>query len=318
MNERNLVICDREIRYADSLGENISMREDLAVKVYVCSTLEKVLELVEDKPVHLFLVDETYPYKERSVIEANQIFVLGRDRVSDLGEEECQVRKYQSADKIIREIFEVYVDKTKENVMRTMRKEEVRMVAVYSPLHRLGKTTFAKSLGKECAKKKKVLYISMEEYAGAMEQKGMNLADLLYYMRQGKGNLGIRLQVAVQKEEELDVLMPIPITKDLKEVCLEEWKGFLKEIKEESTYDLMILDVGECVQGLYEILEMCHRIYMPLLDDYISKKKLEQYAYNLKLLGLDRIERITYSFIMPEQIEEYAKVRAKEEILCYK
>lgn len=316
MNERNLVICDREIRYADSLGENISMREDLAVKVYVCSSLDKVLELMEDKSIHLFLVDETYSYEERSVIEAAQIFVLGRGRIFDLGEEECQVRKYQCADEIIREIFEVYVDKTKENVMRIMRKEEVRMVAVYSPLHRLGKTTFAKELGKACAKKKKVLYMSLEEYAGVTEQKGLNLADLLYYMRQGKGNLGIRLQTAVQKEEELDVLMPMPILKDLKEVCCEEWRAFFQELKEESIYDLMILDVGECVQGLYEILEMCNRIYMPVLEDDVSKKKLEQYAYNLKHLGLDRIERITYPFTMPEQIEEYAKIRAKEETLC--
>lgn len=316
MNERNLVICDREIRYADSLGENIAMREDLAVKVYVCSSLSKVIELVEEKPIHLFLVDESYSYEQRSAIETNQVFVLGRGRVSDLGEEECQIRKYQCADEIIREIFEVYVDKTKEHVMRSLHKEDVRMVAVYSPLHRLGKTTFAIALGKACANMKKVLYVNLEEYAGMTEPKGMNLADLLYYMRQGKGNLGIRLQTAVQKEEELDVLMPMPITRDLKEVCSEEWKAFLTEIKEESIYDMVILDVGESVQGLYEVLQMCHRIYMPVLEDPVSKRKLEQYAYNLKQLHLEKIERITYQFTMPEQIEEYAKIRAKEETLC--
>ena len=318
MNERTLVICDREIRYADSLGENISMREDLAVKVYVCSNLEKVLELVEEKPIHLFLVDEAYSYEERSEVEAKQIFVLGRGRIPDLGDEECQVRKYQCADEIIREIFEVYIDKTKENVMRSLNREEVRIVAVYSPIHRLGKTTFAIALGKACATKKKVLYVNLEEYAGMTEPKRMNLADILYYMRQGKGNLGIRLQTAVQKEEELDILMPMPIARDLKEVGSEEWKAFLREIKEDRIYDMVILDVGECVQGLYEILESCNRIYMPVLEDDISKKKLEQYAHNIKQLNLEKLERITYQFTMPEQIEEYAKIRAKEETSCYK
>lgn len=314
MNERNLVICDREIRYADSLGENISMREDLAVRVYVCSNLEKVSELSEEKPIHLFVVDEGYTYKERNQIDANQVFVLCRGRVADLGDEECQVGKYQCADEIIREIFEVYIDKTKENVMRSLRKDRARLLAVYSPIHRLGKTTFAIALGRECAKKKRVLYLNLEEYAGMMGEEGLNLGDLLYYIKQGNGNLGIRLRAAVQKNEELDYLMPIPISQDLKEVSEKEWELLLKEIVENSTYELVIIDVGESVQGLYHILERCDRIYMPVLEDDISQNKIKQYDNNLKQLNLGKIERITCRFVMPEQVEEYAKVRAKEEI----
>ena len=314
MNERNLVICDREIRYADSLGENISMREDLAVRVYVCSSLEKVSELSAEKPIHLFVVDEGYTYKERNQIEANQVFVLCRGRVTDLGEEECQVRKYQCADEIIREIFEVYIDKTKENVMRSMKKDRARLVAVYSPIHRLGKTSFAIALGRECAKEKRVLYLNMEEYAGMSGGEVLTLGDLLYYMKQGNGNLGIRLQAAVRKNEDLDCLLPIPISQDLKEVSEKEWEMLLKELMENSTYELIILDVGESVQGLYNILKRCDRIYMPILEDHISQNKLKQYDDNLKLLNLEKIERITCRFVMPQQVEEYAKVRAKEEI----
>ena len=314
MNERNLVICDREIRYADGLGENISMRTDLAVKVYVCSSLEKVSEFSEQKPIHLFVVDEGYTYNERKEIDANQVFVLCRGRVTDLGEEECQVRKYQCADEIIREIFEVYVDKTKANVTRCMRKERARLVAVYSPIHRLGKTTFAIAFGRECARKRRVLYLNLEEYSGMAEEERMNLGDVLYYMKQGNGNLGIRLQSAVQRDEELDVLMPIPISKDLKEVSEKEWKMFLKEITENSTYDLVILDMSDSVQGIFGILEQCDRIYMPVLEDHISKAKLTQYEQNLTQMNLKKIQRITCRFVMPEQVEEYARIRAKEEI----
>ena len=48
MNEKNLVICDPEIRYANRLGENISQREELAVKVHICSSFEKLKELCKD------------------------------------------------------------------------------------------------------------------------------------------------------------------------------------------------------------------------------------------------------------------------------
>ena len=315
MNERNLVICDREIRYATVLGENISSRDDLAVRVYVCSSLEKVVELSESKIIHLFVVEEGYTYDERSQIEAEQVFVLGRGRVADLGEEECPIWKYQCADEIIREIFEVYVDKTKENVMRSIRKERARLVAVYSPIHRIGKTTFALALGKECAIKKRVLYLNLEEYASLEGEAGLNLGDILYYMKQGNGNLGIRLQAAVRKNEELNYLAPIPILQDMKEVSENEWKMLISELVENSTYDLIILDMSESVQGIYRILERCDRIYMPVSEDRISQSKLKQYDENVKQLKLEKIERITCRFVMPEQVEEYAKIRAKEEIV---
>ena len=314
MNERNLVICDREIRYADSLGENISMREDLAVRVYVCSSLEKVTELAGERPIHLFVVDEGYTYGERKQIDANQVFVLGRGRVTDLGNEEWQVGKYQCADEIIQEIFEVYIDKTKEDIVRSMKKEKARLVAVYSPIHRIGKTTFAIALGKECAMKKRVLYLNLEEYAGMSDGEGLTLGDVLYYMKQGKGNLAIRLQAAVRRNGELDYLMPIPNAQDLKEVSEKEWELLLKELVENSTYEMVILDVGESVQGLFQILERCNRIYMPILEDQVSQNKLKQYDENLRQLNLEKIQRTTSRFVIPQQVEEYARARAKEEI----
>ena len=313
MNERNLVICDREIRYADSLGENISMRDDLAVRVYVCSNLEKVTELSEERPIHLFVVDEGYTYEERKQVEANHVFVLCRGRVADLGNEEFQVAKYQCADEIIREIFESYIERTKEHVVRCMKKDRARLVAVYSPIHRLGKTTFAIALGKECAKKKRVLYLNLEEYAGMTGETGLTLGDIFYYMKQGNGNLALRLQAAVRKNEELEYVMPIPILQDLKEISEKEWEMFLRELVENSSYEMIILDMGESVQGIYRILEMCNRIYMPILEDSISQGKMKQYDDNLKHLNLEKIQRITSRFVMPEQIEEYARARAKEE-----
>lgn len=315
MNEKNLVICDREVRYANGLGENIAEREDLAVKVYVCSNFERVLELAKDKRIHIFIVDEQFAYAQRTQIGANQIFVLARGKVADLGEEEWAVGKYQCADEIIREVFEFYIDRTKENVMRSMNKERARLVAVYSPIHRIGKTSFAMALGKECAKKKKVLYLNLEEYAGFEEvrEEELNLGDLLYYLKQGNGNLGIRLKSAVKTIDELDVVLPMTVVLDLKEITWDEWKMLLEQILENSPYEIVIMDIGESIQGLFSLLEMCDRVYMPVLDDDISTRKAQQYQKNIEQLKLEKLKRITYRFIMPQNVEEFAKIRMKEE-----
>lgn len=277
MNGRNLVICDPEIRYGNSLGENISAHEELAVKVYVCSTIDKVIELSKEKTIHIFVVDESYSIKERRLADANHVFVLGRGNVKDLGKEEVQIAKYQCANEIIRQILEVYIRKTKENVMQSIGKERAKIVAVYSPIHRIGKSTFAIALGKECAKKKRVLYINLEEYAGMEEKEGLNLGDLFYYMEQEDGNLGIRLQAAIGRWERLDYIVPIPICKDLKEISEQEWIKLLEELSCIGTYEVLILDIGESIQGLWNVLDICDRVYMPILKDSISQQKIQQY-----------------------------------------
>lgn len=315
MSDKNVVICDREIRYANGLGENISEREDLAVKVYVCSSFEHVLELEQAKKIHIFIVDEEITYAQRTQIGANQVFVLARGKVADLGEEEWAIGKYQCADEIIRQVFEFYVDRTKENIMRCMNKERARLVAVYSPIHRVGKTTFALALGRECAKSKKVLYLNLEEYAGmeVSQDTNMNLGDLLYYLRQGNGNLGIRLQAAVKEDEGLDVVPPIPVVLDLKEVTWEEWEALITQLLENSLYEMVVLDVGESVQGLFPLLELCDRVYMPVLEDENSRRKLKQYQDNVEQLKLEKLKRITYQFVMPQNPEGFARILMKEE-----
>lgn len=315
MSDKNVVICDREIRYANGLGENIVERDDLAVKVYVCSSFEHVLELEQAKKIHIFIVDEEITYAQRTQIGANQVFVLARGKVADLGEEEWAIGKYQCADEIIRQVFEFYVDRTKENVMRCMYKERARLVAVYSPIHRVGKTTFALALGRECAKSKKVLYLNLEEYAGmeVSQDTNMNLGDLLYYLRQGNGNLGIRLQAAVKEDEGLDVVPPIPVVLDLKEVTQEEWEALITQLLENSLYEMVVLDVGESVQGLFPLLELCDRVYMPVLEDEISRRKIKQYQDNVEQLKLEKLKRITYQFVMPQNPEGFARILMKEE-----
>ena len=86
------------------------------------------------------------------------------------------------------------------------------------------------------------------------------------------------------------------------------------ELVENSTYELVILDLSESIQGLHTIMERCDRIYMPVLEDAVSQMKMNRYDNNLRQLKMEKIERKTTRFVMPEKVEDYAKLRAKEEI----
>lgn len=318
MNEKNLVICDREMRYANSLAMNITNDSNWAVKVCVCSSMEHALNFRKMNEVHILLIDESYPYSERQRVMAEQTFVLCKDRVSDLGKEEREIGKFRCADDIIREIFEIYTEHTDENLMSLGRKKGAKLIAVYSPIHRIGKTTFACAIARAYAKQWQTLYINMEEYPAFTEkvEEGTNLGDLLYYAKQGSGNFGAKLRAGVKTIDGMDYLLPIPILLDLKEVSKEEWELLLEQIVKNSAYERIVLDIGESIQGLFQILEMCNRVYMPTVSEAVSEQKMRCYDRNIEHLRLERLTKITHRFVMPENVEEYAKLRVKEEGEC--
>jgi indolepyruvate ferredoxin oxidoreductase beta subunit len=93
----------------------------------------------------------------------------------------------------------------------------------------------------------------------------------------------------------------------------EEWEALITQLLENSLYEMVVLDVGESVQGLFPLLELCDRVYMPVLEDENSRRKLKQYQDNVEQLKLEKLNRITYQFVMPQNPEKLAKILTKEE-----
>lgn len=44
----------------------------------------------------------------------------------------------------------------------------------------------------------------------------------------------------------------------------EEWLLILKRIMEYCEYDVILLDLGGQMEGIFELLQRCERIYMPV------------------------------------------------------
>lgn len=317
MEEKNLVICIQEFRYASILADNISEKEELALKVYTFTNASGVLKFMEQKRIHILIVDETWSYDERNQMIANQVYVLTTECCKDLGKDEKEILKYQSTDRILQGIFEHYCSRDKETLLKGVKKGKADLFAVYSPIHRIGKTTFALELGRELSQQKKVLYLNLETYAGYgvhfTKSEGRSLGDLFYFIRQGNGSLPLRITTLVEHIGKLDYISPFEVATDLQDVMAEEWVALLKQLLEESHYETVILDMGEAIQGMFSILNMCDKIYMPVLDDDISCSKIRQYEDSVRCLFLDSVLERTVQISANEDLEETARIVAREE-----
>lgn len=317
MNEKNLVVCDKELRYADGLSQNISTRSEFALRVYICTNLASVVQLKQEREIHILIVDEAFTYEERTEMGAEQTFVLTKEVCQDLGKKEKEIYKFQSADRILAIVFETYCDRSGNSILKTIKKQKRKLIAVYSPIHRVGKTTFALALGKELAKTEKTLYLNFEEYADVGERfaraEGRNLGDLLYYIRQENQDAALRVSTMVRQIEDLDYIPPMLLNTDLREVSLEEWNNLLQLILEKTVYESVVLDIGDGLQGFMEILQLCDTIYMPVLEDDISRCKVQCFREGLRQMQLEELTDKIQEFTAADDMEAYARKLIKEE-----
>ncbi len=318
MNEKNLVICDKVLRYAKGLSENIFARNEFSLRVHICTSLESVLQFKKEREIHLLIIDDSFSYAEREQVHAEQTFILTKETCPDLGEGEKEIYKYQSADKILAEVFETYYERTNTNILKYVKKERKKLITVYSPIQRIGKTTFAIALGRELAKSRRTLYLNLESYADIggrfVKAEGRNLGDLLYYMHQEGGNMSMRISTTVLKMENLDYIPPFLLNQDIKDITPNEWQRFLTIILEDSIYETVILDLSDSIQGLPELLQCSDKIYMPILEDSISKKKINLFDEMMGKMQLRDLREKTCRFTAEDDMAACAKRIAQEEM----
>lgn len=294
MVSKNLVICDSEEGYAQALAMYFMRKKELAAEVQVCSTVTQVMELEKTKKIHLLFLAGEYAKEAKGKLQAEKIFLLTTGAEEADGEN--QVYKYQSGEKIVEDMIRICGLEASENesIYKGGRKQGGKIIGIFSPVHRIGKTTYGLKLGEEMAATENVLYLNLEIYGGIgghFEEGEQTLADVLYYARQGKGNLGLLLTTVVKHRKNLDYIVPMPVAEDVKSVKAEEWLMLIRRILEQSIYDVIILDLDEGISGVYELLRACTKIYLLYTQDLYGQAKLRQFENEVNLLGYEDILR---------------------------
>jgi len=293
LSGKNLLICDAELSYVNLLMENILSGKELLTDVRACTSWESLEKHLTEVSVDILLIAEEWEERVKELNDIGKVYFL----TSQKEKKGKYIYKYQNANEIIATIFE------DEKIFLIKEEQKIKTLAVYSPIHRVGKTKYAIKIGKQHARKEKTLYLNLEEYAGlegACEEGRGTLADLLYYLEQETENIWLKLKAMVLQDGWLDYLLPMPNCKDLKEVRYEQWRELLAVLAE-TGYETIVLDLGESVQGLWDILRLCDRVYMPILEDDISLGKIEKFEKNLIETGYGDVLKKVYKFSAKEE-----------------
>lgn len=225
-----------------------------------------------------------------------KIAILNDDKHIEFINDCKTIYKYQSADKVISDILNICAEDKKE-----IRKENNlkigndRIIGIYSPVNRCGKTTLSLELCKNF-ENKKVLLINFESYSTIMEnlelEEGYNLSDLLYFYIKNEGRLDIKLEAIKRQYQGIDIIPPIKNPKDLKEVSDDVWIDFINKIRSIDKYEIIVLDISNVFCDISVILDLCDVILMPVLEDTNSCIKKEKFLQHINCINISISEKI--------------------------
>lgn len=291
MKNSSLVICDKDEAYAKALSLYLTGKKEFLSEIQVRTELKALQE--EKEEIDVLLISEEYPGNLRKNCKANKTFLLYSGKKPAIQENEVLLFKYQSGEKILTQIVEECGELFSEDVIfrTSSEKEEVEILGVFSPVHRIGKTSYALELGEEYAQHKNVLYLNLELYSGMQghfEDRGQALADVLYHARQEKQNLGLFLSTHVQHLGNVDVVAGM-FSEDMKQIHAKEWKELLQKIVSQTIYDVVILDIDEGIPEVYDLLQICTKIYILVKEDLYGQAKMRQLEKEICLLRKEEI-----------------------------
>lgn len=287
----------------------------------VYSSFEKLEALPGNGRNRILLAGEEIPYEQRKQITAGKRLFSPRVSVRTWAKRKKSCRDTR-AQSLTAGIMEVLKDDRSGPGSRYYQKSDSGRVFSHSPNR---KDNFAIRLGKALAEKQNVLYVNLETYAGEggyfQDRDVLNLSHLLYYVKQDEGDISVRIASVVKQMGKLDYIPPVKVWTDLLDVPSREWEIFLERLAGQSVYHVILLDMGNSLNGLFGILNLCQRILVPFRKDVHGDAKMKQYHGILQAARYQELEARSLYLDMEKPVrqtvrEALAQLEADERKEC--
>ena len=301
MNKKTMVIYDADATYAARLQQFLAKKEGNYFQVFSFSKEEDLLVACKGDnglTPEILLVGESSICDKLKELCVKHIFILNETGLKKFPDY-VNLNKYQSANVLFQQILLEYAKEKEEAIPRFYGNQRAKLVGVYTPVSGCYQTGFSLALARVLGKKGRTLYINFEQYSGFSKlfQRGYlkDLSDLVYFFTYSKDKFLYWLEGVVERFGNMEYIPPVITAASLAEVSADVWCNLLEFLCNEAGYDYIVLDLSDSVQGIFQVLDMCHIIYSVTKDDPVSSAKLSQFREILKCRQYETLqEKIQY------------------------
>ncbi|MDD6402413.1 MAG: hypothetical protein PUG10_12510 [Lachnospiraceae bacterium] len=264
-------IVDNNNEYVMNLMKYIN-EHFFDLKLIMFSGIDKARNYYENNSLDGLIVDEEN--YELDFINENQVAFFCEEKLTG----EHNIFRYQNMDVIHNKIVDMFL-------IDGCLCDEDYIIAVYSPIGRSGKTKYAIDI---CNKSEKGIYIGWEDYSGMVsgsEHDKRIFNEFMYYLTEKNIKLFDVLDNA-KANQNGKYIRSTCIENDVKCIDASMIKWLSKELKQEGRFKLCF-DVGIGAIDDLKILSCMDKVYVPYLDDELSKRKITQFRNRLKNMNIN-------------------------------
>ena len=249
-------LLDRDLPYQKALTEYLNLRTSTPIQLYTFTTEQVLQQFLEREKLELLLLGDEF--EDWDGCCQTIVLTTQRERVDGVR----FLFRYQNVDVLLNAITDRLQEKTNAPELADA------FVAVYSPLGRCGKTMFSHRL---CEKFENGLYVNWEGFS-AQERKDTFGNWLLYCIISRNPEC-----FSYMKEHALSDISPPEMIVEMRQIGYDDLKWFRDTIKSLKLYDGVVVDIGTMVICEWKMLQLFDRVYVPVLEDDISRKKIEEF-----------------------------------------
>lgn len=297
MRKIMIAVCDTDTAYGERLGEWISLENEGKFLGVFFSAWECFLESYQSHIPDIVLLGKgflNYPQMRERLLDHKKTeeeienmekepFWLylseGEGQAPSCVQEFPAVEKYQSASRILRQVFSHYQNWGKGREPDDVAEKEI--IGIYSPGHSIWQTPFALTFAQALGQREKVLYVNLKECAGFsgwfQEEYEKDLLDVMYLCLTNEVNVSDCVNSALYTMEGIHYIPPAEDGGCLGEISFQDYLAFVKLLAAKSGYNVILMDFGMMLPGFYKILEVCTTVYVVTEPGEIQEAPLLQF-----------------------------------------
>lgn len=304
MEQIKLVVIDNDEYYLNNLMSYISTEYKDKINSVSFSNKELFLEYIKNESHNeIFLVSKKFYYDLNKEISLHKVVLLSDSTTSETEVE--SIYKYQSIDKICKQIIEIY---NKSNAKENEIIDESKLITFYSPMGGIGTTTLAIATAIKLSQSgNNVLYLNLERIQSngifmPDNKSKYNFSDLIISVKEGGEDFNEILSEGIIRYNDLNLYYfnPIDSILDVEDMSLDDIKDLLDNIININKFNYIIIDLPSVLDSrYYYIFEKSLENIIIMGQDIISSYKVDTI-----LRQLDNISNFKFVFNMYNDSKE--------------
>lgn len=262
---------------------------------------DDLMNIEKNNHISLLVVSEDSYIDRIRELDVEKVVILNESGF--VNDEMINISKYQAAENVFHSLLEIYLEFASAGRKEMPGNRATRFIGIYSPIKRSLQTTFSLAMSELLSDNARTLYMSFEHYTGVADimpgDREMDLADLVYFLNADADKFKLHFQSIVKQREKLNYVPPMKSGQNLLTVTSAEWVNLINRISETGLFDVVVMDLTDSMQGLFEILRECEYVYTIMKNDRYAQAKMMQYEHLLQEYEYKDVMDKTIRFTMP-------------------